>query len=241
MTIFSAAQIKEWDNYTIKHRPISSIDLMESAAFACLGWLRQNSLQSKHILIFCGKGNNGGDGLAIARLLLQENYKVTVFIPHIEKPGSADFELNLNRLYDITNEIHFINDESALPRIDKNDIIIDALFGTGLHDAVGGLYKIIIDHINEAITSVISIDLPSGLLTDNASSGSIVRANYTITFEQYKLALLMAKNEQYFGDVVVLQIGLSRDFAGDNYSPYVLITKATIAKIYKPLPKGIVQ
>lgn len=234
MTIFSAAQVKEWDNYTIQHNPISSIDLMESAALACLGWLKQNIHQSKHIIVFCGKGNNGGDGLAIARLLLQENYKVTVFIPHIEKPGSFDFEMNLERLYHITNNIHFISGPVDLPVIEKNEIIIDALFATGLRNTVDGLYKIIIDHINNAKTPVISIDLPSGLLADDVSSGDIVKANYTLTFEQYKLALLMGDNEQYFGNVVVLPIGLNRAFAENTYSPYSLITKKTIVNIYKP-------
>ncbi len=108
MKIFSASQIKRWDQYTILHTPVSSIELMESAAVACFGWIKNNIKSDKNTYIFCGKGNNGGDGLAIARLLLHEHYNVSVYIPHTNKKGTNDFEENLRRLYDVTGQVRFL-------------------------------------------------------------------------------------------------------------------------------------
>lgn len=98
MKIFSVNQIKKWDSYSIRHEPIKSIDLMERAATACFDWIIQNFDDEYHFKIFCGRGNNGGDGLALARLLKSIKYRVSVFIPFAETSGSDDFETNLKKL-----------------------------------------------------------------------------------------------------------------------------------------------
>ncbi len=224
MKIFSASQIKEWDQYTILQTPVPSIELMEIAAVACFRWIKNNINSDKNIYIFCGTGNNGGDGLALARLLLHEHYNVSVYIPYTNKNGTNDFEENLKRLYDVTGRIRLLQNESGFPQLNKNDVVIDALFGTGLHSSIAGLHKSIIDHINNSQSLTISIDMPSGLLADFPSEGSIIKANYTLTFQCYKLALLMAENEKYFGNVIVLPINLHREYEAVTYSSYSLLT-----------------
>ena len=109
MKVFTAQQIHAWDEFTIQHEPISSIDLMERAATKCVDWLLQNNFTKKHIKIFCGKGNNGGDGLVIARILMQHHVLVTVYILELGTLGTPDFQTNLQRLHTTTSNIHFIS------------------------------------------------------------------------------------------------------------------------------------
>ena len=108
MKIFSAQQIKSWDAYTIQKESIRSIDLMERAAIACFEWILKNFDNTYSFTIFCGRGNNGGDGVAIARLLLEKNYKVRIIIVGHSK-GSNDFEANLKKLVSLRAEITFLN------------------------------------------------------------------------------------------------------------------------------------
>src|SRR3982751_4543885 len=100
MHILTAEQIRAWDKYTINHEPVASIDLMERAASKCTEWISSQFWQDRQFCIFCGKGNNGGDGLAIARQLLQKHYKVSVYILENSAPGTGDFQTNLHRLHE---------------------------------------------------------------------------------------------------------------------------------------------
>jgi len=216
LKIFSGAQIKEWDKFTIEHEPISSIDLMERAAAACCGWLQRFSAES--FIIFCGTGNNGGDGLAIGRMLLQKGCRVAIYHVTQASEASEDFKTNLARLHGKA-VVHPIIDSSSFPPIVHNDVIIDALFGTGLNKPSEGLVGELIDHINRAAANVISIDIPSGLFADKSSISPdlrivshIVKATFTLTFQQYKLSFLMQENHGYFGKIVLLDIGLHKDF-----------------------------
>src|SRR5689334_13132779 len=101
MKILSAEDIRRWDQYTIEHEPVSSIDLMERAAGRCVDWIEENIQGDNSYTIFCGKGNNGGDGLAIARILAQKNYPVTVYILEFGHKGTPDFQTNLARLHQV--------------------------------------------------------------------------------------------------------------------------------------------
>ena len=196
MKIFSAAQIKKWDAFTIANEPITAIELMERAATACSHWLLQHTSHHHHFHIFCGKGNNGGDGLAIARLLIQNQCKVKTYIPGIEHEGSPEFEANLERLHHWSNEIHIISSTDIFPSLHDSDVIIDALFGTGLNKPLEGIYAAWVGHINRVNTPVISIDLPSGLFADESAAGNpIINATHTLSFQNYKLAFLLPENE----------------------------------------------
>lgn len=191
-----------------------------------------------HFRIFCGKGNNGGDGLAIARLLIKNNCKATVYILEFGKPGTGDFQTNLERLHQFTTDIHFIQSADFFPALNDNDIIIDAIFGNGLNKPLQQIAAALVNYINQCKANVIAINLPTGLFADKSSTGnSIIKANHSLSFQNYKLAFLLPENEDYCGEVHLLNIGLHKDFENNEPANYKLIDKALIKNIYKPRSK----
>jgi NAD(P)H-hydrate epimerase len=141
MPVLSAQQIRQWDEYTIQHEPIASIDLMERAATACYEWLEKHRYLPGSFAIFCGKGNNGGDGLALARMLSMNDSKVIVYILEFGHKGTADFQTNLATLHKSNAEIKFIQTADQLPLLKDEEIIIDALLGSGLNRPLDGLQR----------------------------------------------------------------------------------------------------
>ena len=234
MFILSAQQIKAWDQFTILHEPVSSIHLMERAATKCTQWIFEHT-SSKSFKIFCGKGNNGGDGLAVARLLHEKKCKVSVYIFETGKKGSEDFEINLQQLRELSfTNIHFIQSKESLPTINKDEIIIDALFGSGLNKPLRGLAAEIVEHINQSKAMVVSIDLPSGLFIDQSSKGNaVVKASFTLTFQCYKFGLLVQENAPYFGKVIILNIGLHPGFLSKQKFNQTFIEHNYIQSILK--------
>ncbi|MEP7255594.1 MAG: NAD(P)H-hydrate dehydratase [Ferruginibacter sp.] len=238
MKIFSASQIKKWDAFTIANEPIASIDLMERAATACCKWLIGKNFGLQRFRIFCGKGNNGGDGLAIARLLIEHKCKVTVYILEFGKAGTDDFQTNLERLHQCTTDLHFIQSAEFFPGINDADIIVDALFGTGLNKPLEGISMELVNHINQFNAPVISIDLPSGLFADTSSkNNSKIKATHTLSFQNNKLSFLLAENENYCGDVHLLHIGLDKNFEEQEETEFELTGKEIIRSIYKQRKK----
>src|SRR5688572_1580647 len=192
MQIFATDQIRAWDEYTIQHEPISSLDLMERAAAACFEWLTQEGYNSNSFSVYCAKGNNGGDGLAIARMLAQDGHHVTVNILEFGHKGTDDFQANLARLHTTTAEIRFISEENAIASSEPGDVLIDALFGSGLNRPLDGLSARLVEHMNASGNKIIAIDMPSGLFVDRSSRNSpVVKADHTLSFQCYKPALLM--------------------------------------------------
>jgi len=236
MKILKADQIRSWDQYTIEHEPIVSIDLMERAATKCFEWLDGNGWFVHSFAIFCGKGNNGGDGLAIARMLADRGCKVSVYILEFGHKGTDDFQTNLARLHQYpTVAIHFIQEESNFQTLSQETVIIDALFGSGLTRPLEGFTANLVDHINNSGCTVIAIDVPSGMSVDQSSKGNkIVKANYTLSFQCYKLAFLVTENAAFIGEVVILDIGLLPEFLASLESNFELIDKHIIRSIYKP-------
>src|SRR5438046_7560347 len=168
MKILNAGQIREWDQYTMAHEPISSIELMERAAVKCVDWLQEHDYLQYPFVIFCGKGNNGGDGLAIARMLLQKQCTVSVYILEFGHLGTDDFQTNLKRLHQFKGvDLHFIQSEENFHQFNKGEVVIDALFGSGLNRSLEGIVKKLVDKINDSGCTVISIDVPSGLTVDH--------------------------------------------------------------------------
>lgn len=234
MKIFSAEQIKTWDDYTIKQEPITSVDLMERAADACFSWIVEAGLQHKNFHIFCGKGNNGGDGLALAAMLSLQNKNITVYILENNKKGSADFETNLKRFQAVANEINFIQAPQAFPKIKADEIIIDALFGTGLSRPLNGLAKLLVIYLNETKAKKIAIDMPSGLFADETSiNNTILKANHTLSFQNYKLAFLMPENAGFCGAISILDIGLCSSFNLKEPAVYEMMEASSFNSIYK--------
>jgi ADP-dependent NAD(P)H-hydrate dehydratase / NAD(P)H-hydrate epimerase len=234
--VLNAQQIRDWDQFTIANEPIASIDLMERAAIKCVTWIEQQKWQNKSFKIFCGKGNNGGDGLAITRLLYELGYTVSVYILEFGKAGSDDFQKNLQRLHDLSfTEIYFIQSRETFPLINTSEILIDALFGSGLNKALEGLPADLVEHINHSTALVVSIDLPSGMFIDKSSKGhKAIEAKHTLTFQCYKLALLMQENALLIGEVHLLDIGLHKDFLKNEKQDTVVVDENIISKIFKP-------
>src|SRR6187549_2310412 len=236
MKILKANQIRSWDQYTIEHEPVASIDLMERAATKCFEWLDDNGWFVHSFAIFCGKGNNGGDGLAIARMLAVRGCKVSVYILEFGHKGTDDFQTNLARLHQYPAvDIHFIQEESIFHSLSQETVIIDALFGSGLTRPLEGFTARLVDHINNSGCAVIAIDVPSGMSVDQSSKGNkIVKANYTLSFQCYKLAFLVAENAAFIGEVIILDIGLLPDFLASLNTNFELIDRPIIRSIYKP-------
>jgi hydroxyethylthiazole kinase-like uncharacterized protein yjeF len=238
MQIFATEKIRAWDEYTIQHEPIASIDLMERAATACFDWITQQGFQNKSFSVYCAKGNNGGDGLAIARMLSQAGHRVAVNIIEFGHKGTEDFQTNLARLHETPAEIKFISAENAINPPPPGDILIDALYGSGLNRPLDGLSARLVAQINESGQPVIAIDIPSGLFVDRSSRGNtIVKATHTLTFQCYKPALLLPENAEYFGEVHVLDIGLHPGFLENNSSNLRWIDAAMVQSILRPRKK----
>ena len=233
MKIFLAAQVRQWDAYTIGHEPVSSINLMERAATACFTWLTSNFKNPNTYIVFCGTGNNGGDGLAIARMLLLAGNTVNVYMLEGEK-RSEDFSTNLQRIKLLLASLQFIND-TDFRAIPNDAIVIDSLFGSGLSRPMKGLAADLVTHINAAGKTIISIDIPTGLFADSGSEGNaIIQASHTLSFQTNKVAFLMAENNKYTGIIHLLDIGLHQQFYNDTPTLFNTIDQKEIRLIYKP-------
>src|SRR5688572_22395136 len=199
--VLSAAQIREADQYTISHEPISSLNLMERAAAMAAVEIENRFEKKRTVDIVCGPGNNGGDGLVIARLLHQRGYKVSVFLVNENGKFSDDCRHNAERLTrQDASLLREIKSEDEIPEF-RGEVLVDALFGTGISRKITGLAAGVIEKINGSKADVVSVDLPSGLYADEATPGEfpVVRAGYTFTFQCPKLCFFFAMNERFTG------------------------------------------
>jgi ADP-dependent NAD(P)H-hydrate dehydratase / NAD(P)H-hydrate epimerase len=241
LKIFSALQIQEWDAFTIENEPIAPYSLMQraSGAFA-LAFEKLFSKKEKPIHIFCGSGNNGGDGLCVARYLFKKNKKINVYLLDYKKNTSI-FEKVLSDLDLPTSQIFTIreNDDwlSILQKIDKKDIIIDAILGTGLNRPLEGFLEKIIYEINKLSALKVAVDIPSGLFADAQTIGEALKANYTFTFQAPKFAFFFPENQDRIGQWKVLDIGLSETFFTAQKTDNYYIAPEIISQIYTPRKK----
>lgn len=240
MKIFNKENIYKADKITIKNQNIESEVLMERAAIQIFGWLKtqlQENFPTIHL--FCGIGNNGGDGLALARLLLNDGYEVEVYVVNFSDKRSDDFLLNLARLKENKLWPEFIGENSDLPQLPEGDIVIDAIFGIGLNRSAAGWIKELIQHINTSKTYVIAVDVPSGLYLDKAPDDkeAIVKANTTITFQFPKLVFFLPETAEFAGNVEIVDLGLDREFINTTTSEAFLISRNDAQRLYKPRAK----
>lgn len=241
MKIFTTAQIAEIDQYTIVNEPIAVIDLMERASIQLAEWITGHFDSTQRIAVFAGPGNNGGDALAVSRMLAAKNYKVEVFIPDSGKRFTDSFLINLDRLKDRV-ELTTINwnTESLLPDLIDYDVIIDGLFGSGLSRPLSGFPARLVKHLNLSGLPVISIDLPSGLMgEDNCTNDpeTIIKASYTLTFQFPKLSFFFRENERFTGRWKVLPIGLHPGGIDQTQTSWYFSDIETMASILKPRGK----
>lgn len=237
MKIFSANQIREIDRFTIENEPISSVDLMERAAGEICRWFAQFIGSEKEVVIYAGPGNNGGDGLALARMLVEIGYSVRVYILHADS-YSKDFEVNFKRLKS-QSIIHpvFIKGEDDFPTPKGEEVIVDALFGSGLTRALAGLSEKLVKYINASQLVIVSIDIPSGLFCDDnpyPNSIPVVQAAVTLTLQFPKLSFFFAENNQFVGHLEVLPIGLHSEVIESTTTPYIQADFDLASSLLKP-------
>ncbi len=234
MKILNAGQIREWDACTIAEEPITSLGLMERAAGCCAGWILQNGFDKHNFHIYCGPGNNGGDGLVIARLLQDAGCPTEIWLTEIPA-RSSDHTASLQRA--IQAGVPVYNTQKDCPLPGRHTVIIDALFGTGLREAPSGAMADLIRYINNTGLPVISIDMPSGMFADRPSSGNtIVQANHTLSFGCYKPAFMWSENQASTGRVHLLDIGLHPGYPAKANAYGYTVEAADAVKWYRPRP-----
>ena len=240
MKIFSAHQIYEADKSTIANEQITSDMLMERAATRLFEWIdsRLHST-SVNIQLFCGIGNNGGDGMALARMLNENDYNVQVHVVNYSDNRSKDFLLNLERLKDRKVWPDFIKADSPLPEISANDVVVDALFGIGLNRAPDEWVGNLIKHINNSGAFVLSVDIPSGLPmgTGPWEPSSVIKANYVLSFQVPKLVFFLPQTGTYVDQWELLDIGLDAEYLAKTETDFVLVERQFAMSLYRPRPK----
>ena len=236
MKIFTSAQIHELDKYTIEHEPISSIDLMERAAKAITQVITSEWRLETPIVVFAGPGNNGGDALAVARMLMEKGYNVQTYLFNISDHLSVDCMTNKKRLIEKkAKNFTEITQEFEPPRLEADTLVIDGLFGSGLNKPLAGGFASLVKYINASPAKVVSIDIPSGLMTEDNSyniRANIIRADMTLTLGQRKLSFLFPENQQLIGRLKVLDIRLSPEGIEKIESQYTLVEENDIRPLF---------
>ncbi|MBD99670.1 MAG: bifunctional ADP-dependent NAD(P)H-hydrate dehydratase/NAD(P)H-hydrate epimerase [Verrucomicrobia bacterium] len=214
VSIYPVEDIRLADQYTILHEPISSFNLMERAATAAFIRLTKcvDLKKFKSIQIFCGIGNNGGDGLVIARKLLEHGFHPEIFIVDFSSNWSKDFRANYKR---INVKAERLTQDHCSFNIDANVLVIDAIFGSGLDRPVEGYISEIIGRINACNECCVAIDVPSGMAADKAlgnNEQNTIKADYTLTFQYLKMAFMLQEYIPFIGKLERIDIGLHPDF-----------------------------
>ena len=222
MKILNVDQTRALDQSTIKSEPIAPLNLMERAALTFVDWYIDRFSATTPTKIFCGLGNNGGDGMAIARLLLERDYPVEVHVVRYAPRESDDLMHNHRRLKLVLETINYIEFSKDIPAIRHHDVIIDAILGSGLSRPAEGIIKSTIEAINRAPATVVSVDIASGLYADrpNAPGDVIIEPNYTVTFQLPKLAFMMPRNGRYVGEWHTLDIRLHKRYIDQAPTPH---------------------
>lgn len=235
--VFRTAQLAAIDKYTIEHEPVSSLDLMERAAGIWTDRFLKIFTEVAGVVVIAGNGNNGGDGYAIARLLNRRGVPVRVFRIAGTQDRSPDCEANYRRWL-TRGKVEELKQADDLV-LQKGEIVIDAIFGSGLNRPVTGLAARIIKQMNASANRVVAVDIPSGLAgEDNTWNDpeTIVCAEYTFTFQFPKLAFMLAENEKYVGRWEVLDIGLHPEIIARQPTDWFYTTEDTVKAILPPSP-----
>lgn len=243
MKILSTEQTRQADQYTIENEPIQSIDLMERASRAFVQWFVQKFPLNRYhqISVICGQGNNGGDGLAIARLLQRLDYQVEVFILELTDKTTENFETNLERVRQLERlqklAVKTATTVEELPIFGAEEILIDAILGSGLSRPVERELAAVVRFLNECDNITVAVDVPTGVFTEAPTIGACIEADYTFTFEFPKLAFLFPENFHYVGDFVYGSIGLHTKFLKQVDSLFHYITPNMVKHLYKKRDK----
>jgi hydroxyethylthiazole kinase-like uncharacterized protein yjeF len=241
LKILSAQQLAQADQSTLVKQQISSIELMERAATLVFERIHQRlNGAAVPVKIFCGIGNNGGDGLAIARHMIQHGYQVTVYITNYSKKRVPDFLTNYDRIKDVAEQWPILlSGKEDIPEITPQDIIIDAIFGTGINRPVDGWMAALMTYLNSIEAFKLAIDMPSGLYANTAhkSTDVILKADHTVTFQTPKFSFFLPETASFVGDYEVINIGLDPEFMRQVAPLAQLITREAAQNMYQPRKK----
>ena len=240
MKIYSASQIRAWDAFSIENEPITSLELMNRAAQVFTDWFTKIYPDpSRPVVIFCGTGNNGGDGVAVSRLLHWHGFDAKVVVCDFAGKRSADFQAQIDELPKHGNiPLLWIKQATELPDLPPNALVIDALFGSGLSRALEDDWAAVVAFLNQEANEVVAIDLPSGLLADEHSTGhAVVQADRTFSFERPKLAFFFPENAERVGEWAFGSIGLHPGFEEKNPSINHFLSLKEAAELVRPRSK----
>lgn len=241
MKILNALQMHQLDAYTIEHEPITSAELMERASLCVAQEIESRWPVDTPVVVFAGSGNNGGDALCVARMLIEKEYSVSVYLFNTSSVLSPDCQLNKERLQTLVESrencsFQEIQQQFTPPELSEQTVVVDGLFGTGLSRPLSGGYAAVVQYINASPATVVAIDVPSGLMTEEnepAQSSNVIHADYTFTFQHPKLSFLFPENERCVGEWVLLDIGLAD--AEQTDSPYELTTQSDFRDVLPAL------
>ncbi|BAO77554.1 bifunctional ADP-dependent NAD(P)H-hydrate dehydratase/NAD(P)H-hydrate epimerase [Winogradskyella sp. PG-2] len=241
MKLFSKEQIYEGDKLTTERQNISSTDLMERAGTQIFNWIhmRMQGVQVP-IHVFCGIGNNGGDGLVLARHLITHGYNVITYIVNCSDKRSKDFLINYDRIKNVTKDWpKMLTCQADFPEFHPDDIIVDAVFGIGLNRPPNDWVTELFQRFRASKAFTLAIDIPSGVYTDKAveDENAVVHANYTLSFQSPKLIFFLPETAKYTVQWEVLDIGIDRDYLMQTDTEVELISKFEVLPFYKPREK----
>lgn len=237
MKIFPTTKIKELDTYTIENEPLASIDLMERASQALTKAISGRWDTATPFTVFAGPGNNGGDALAVSRLLAEQGYRVEVYLFNTKGTLSPDCEVNKERLSGVPGvDFHEVTSQFVPPALTSGHVVIDGLFGSGLNKALGGGFAAVVKYINASPAKVVAIDIPSGLMGEDNTYNiqtNIIRADLTLSLQLPKLAFLFAENEPFVGEWELLDIGLSEEAIEETETDFYLLENEDMPYLLK--------
>ncbi|SRX55888.1 NAD(P)H-hydrate dehydratase [Aequorivita sp. CIP111184] len=241
MKIFSAEQFYEADKATVEKQQITSEALMERAATQIFQWLHQRLKGAPvPIRIFCGIGDNGGDGLVLGRLLIEHGYNVIVYVVNCSDKRSKNFLLNYDKIKNVTKKWPILmKSEADFPEINSEDIIVDGIFGIGLNRCPSGWVKKLIQYLNESKAFKLAIDIPSGLFSNSPlkDKEAVLKANHTLTFQAPKLAFFLPETASFVSNFDVLEIGLDIEYFQKTEPLAQIISKSEAQRFYQPREK----
>lgn len=238
MKIISSIQLKELDKYTIANEPIASIDLMERAAVELARAIARRWSTAFHLVVFAGPGNNGGDALAVARLLSLQGYQVEVFLFNTQGKLSEECQINLGRLKEC-GSVYFTEVSTRFdpPALTEKHLVIDGLFGSGLNKPLNGGFAAVVKYINASKSPVVAIDVPSGLMCEDNTYNirqNMIRADVTLSIQLPKLAFFFPENEEIVGEWTLLDIGLKQEFIDTADTPYSITEESEMRRLIRP-------
>lgn len=239
--IFPTIQLKELDAYTIENEPVSSIDLMERASRALARAMSERWSAETPFTVFAGPGNNGGDALAVSRLLAERGCRVEVYLFNTKGTLSPDCETNKERLAGVAGiDFHEITTQFVPPVLTAEHVVVDGLFGSGLNKPLSGGFAAVVKYINTSPVTVVAIDVPSGLMGEDNTyniQANIIRADLTLSLQLPKLAFLFAENAPFVGEWQLLDIGLSEEAIEEKETDFALTEHEDVASMLKPRGK----